>query len=153
MIALLQRVTSSSVSVNKDIKGSIGKGLTILLGVSQGDSETQADYLAEKAAQLRIFSDENDKMNLSLLDIGGEALVVSQFTLCADCKKGRRPSFTGAQEPHRADELYRYFCQKLLQIGVKKVETGVFGADMQLSIVNDGPVTIWLDTKEIMPKG
>ena len=153
MIALLQRVTSSAVSVDNEIAGSIGEGLTILLGVKQSDGEKEARYLAEKAANLRIFTDENGKMNLSLLDIDGEALVVSQFTLCADSRKGRRPSFTDAKPPCEADELYKLFCRYLGEAGVKKVETGVFGADMLLDIKNNGPVTIWLDTDEIMPKG
>ncbi len=146
MKAVIQRVTNASVSVDGEVKGSIGKGFLILLGVVQGDTSAQAEVLASKIAKLRVFEDDNEKMNLSLLDIGGEALVVSQFTLCADCKKGNRPSFTPSASPDIANELYLEFSELLRNYGVQKVENGVFGADMKVSLLNDGPVTIILDT-------
>ncbi|MDO4495540.1 MAG: D-aminoacyl-tRNA deacylase [Clostridiaceae bacterium] len=146
MRAVVQRVTKSSVSVDGEIKGSVGKGFNVLLGVMQGDGEAQAELLAAKIAKLRVFEDENCKMNKSILDIGGEILVISQFTLCADIKKGNRPSFTDSAAPDEANRLYEYFCSKLLENGVSKVETGVFAADMAVEISNDGPVTIIMDT-------
>ncbi|MBQ7100901.1 MAG: D-tyrosyl-tRNA(Tyr) deacylase, partial [Clostridia bacterium] len=121
-------------------------GYLILLGVVEGDTEKEAEVLAAKTAKLRVFEDKNEKMNLSLIDIDGEALVVSQFTLCADCKKGNRPSFTPSAAPDVADALYQKYSALLLENGIRKVENGVFGADMQVSLVNDGPVTIILDT-------
>lgn len=151
MKALVQRVQHSGVTVDGKEVSSIGKGLLILLGVAPNDTETEARFLAEKAVNLRIFTDENDKMNLSLLDISGELLVVSQFTLYADCKKGRRPSFTGAAAPDSANKLYEYFLEYVASLGVSKVGHGIFGADMKVDILNDGPVTIMLDTDEIMP--
>ena len=146
MRAVVQRVTKSSVSVDGEIKGSVGKGFNVLLGVMQGDGEAQAELLAAKIAKLRVFEDENCKMNKSILVIGGEILVISQFTLCADIKKGNRPSFTDSAAPDEANRLYEYFCSKLLENGVSKVETGVFAADMAVEISNDGPVTIIMDT-------
>ncbi|MGN0542257.1 MAG: D-aminoacyl-tRNA deacylase [Acutalibacteraceae bacterium] len=146
MRAVVQRVTKSSVSVDGEIKGSVGKGFNVLLGVMQGDGEAQAELLAAKIAKLRVFEDENCKMNKSVLDIGGEILVISQFTLCADIKKGNRPSFTDSAAPDEANRLYEFFCSKLLENGVSKVETGVFAADMAVEISNDGPVTIIMDT-------
>ena len=146
MRAVVQRVTKSSVSVDGEIKGSVGKGFNVLLGVMQGDGEAQAELLAAKIAKLRVFEDENCKMNKSILDIGGEILVISQFTLCADIKKGNRPSFTDSAAPDEANNLFEYFCSKLLENGVSKVETGVFAADMAVEISNDGPVTIIMDT-------
>ena len=146
MRAVVQRVTKSSVSVDGEIKGSVGKGFSVLLGVMQGDGEAQAELLAAKIAKLGVFEDENCKMNKSILDIGGEILVISQFTLCADIKKGNRPSFTDSAAPDEANRLYEYFCSKLLENGVSKVETGVFAADMAVEISNDGPVTIIMDT-------
>ena len=146
MKAIIQRVASASVTVDNACVGSVGTGFLVLLGVHESDGEAEAELLASKTAALRIFCDENDKMNLSLLDIGGEALVVSNFTLCADTKKGNRPSFIEAMEPTRADELYRYYCNRLKECGVRRVETGVFGADMTLDIKAVGPVTITLDT-------
>lgn len=146
MKAVIQRVTDASVKVDGEIKGSIGKGFLILLGVVQGDTSAQAEVLASKIAKLRVFEDDNGKMNLSLLDIGGEALVVSQFTLCADCKKGNRPSFTPSAPPDVANELYLEFSDMLKTNGIQRVEKGVFGADMKVSLLNDGPVTIILDT-------
>ncbi len=152
MRALIQRVSHASVTVEGECVGKIEKGLLVLLGVGPQDTEKQADFLAEKCANLRIFVDGNDKMNLSLLDIGGEMLVVSQFTLYADCRKGRRPSFVNAAAPAEADRLYEYFQQSVKNAGVAKVEHGKFGASMQVELLNNGPVTIMLDTDEIMPK-
>lgn len=146
MKAVIQRVIKSSVSVDGEIKGSIGKGFNVLLGVMNGDCEAQAELLAAKISKLRVFEDENGKMNKGILDIGGEILVISQFTLCADIKKGNRPSFTDSAPPDEANRLYEYFCEKLLENGVSKVETGVFAADMKVEIINDGPVTIVMDT-------
>ena len=150
MKAVLQRVRNASVEIDGKINGEIGGGLLILLGVGQGDTQEQARVLAAKTANLRIFCDENDKMNLSLLDIGGEALVISNFTLYADSRKGRRPNFINAAPPAEADRLYGMFTQFLEDNGVKKVERGIFGADMKVSLLNDGPVTIILDTEELM---
>lgn len=146
MRAVIQRVNKSSVSVDGEIKGSVGKGFNVLLGVMEGDTESQAELLAGKVARLRIFGDENEKMNKSITDIDGEILVISQFTLCADIKKGNRPSFIESAAPAEANRLYEYFCSKLLENGVRKVETGVFAADMKVEIENDGPVTIVMDT-------
>ena len=146
MKAVVQRVINSSVSVDGEIKGSIGKGFNVLLGVMDGDGEAQAELLAAKISKLRVFEDENGKMNKGILDIGGEILVISQFTLCADIRKGNRPSFTDSAPPDEANRLYEYFCKKLLENGVSKVETGVFAADMKVEILNDGPVTIVMDT-------
>ncbi len=150
MKALLQRVSRASVTVDGEVIGEVGAGLMILLGVQEGDGEKEADFLADKTAGLRIFEDEAGKMNRSLLDVGGEALVVSQFTLCADARKGRRPSFIKAMKPPEADRLYRYYTEALRRAGVRRVATGEFGAMMQVEIHNDGPVTILLDTDEIM---
>ncbi|MBQ3149878.1 MAG: D-tyrosyl-tRNA(Tyr) deacylase [Clostridia bacterium] len=146
MRAVIQRVLHSSVSVDGKVVGEIEQGLNILLGVVEGDSEAEADILASKIAKMRIFEDENEKMNLSVTDIGGSALVISQFTLCADCRKGNRPSFSSSAHPDRAKELYEYFVEQLKQNGISKVETGIFAADMQVMIQNDGPVTIILDS-------
>lgn len=146
MKAVIQRVTQSSVTVDGKTVGASGKGYMILLGVVKGDTEKQADLLARKISTLRVFEDENGKMNLSVLDVDGEILAISQFTLCADCKKGNRPSFTPAEDPGNANRLYEYFCSKLCEYGVRRVEKGVFGADMKVSLVNDGPVTICFDT-------
>ncbi len=146
MKAVIQRVANASVCVDgKNISG-INDGLLVLLGVHNTDSEEQAKLLAAKTANLRIFCDENDKMNRSVLDIGGGVLVISNFTLCADTKKGNRPSFIEAMEPKKADELYQLFCAELQNIGIKTVGRGVFGADMKVTLLNDGPVTIVLDT-------
>lgn len=146
MKAVIQRVFSSSVTVEGKTVGEIDKGLLVLLGVTEEDSDEKAVLLAQKVANLRIFTDENDKMNLSLLDIKGAALVVSNFTLCADTKKGNRPSFSKAMAPNEADRLYKLFCNELAKNGVNKVQTGEFGADMTVSMEGDGPVTIILDT-------
>nr|WP_317413110.1 D-aminoacyl-tRNA deacylase [uncultured Solibaculum sp.] len=149
MRAVLQRVTHASVTVQKEIVGEIGQGFLILLGVTHEDTQEEAELLARKISGLRVFTDEQDKMNLSLLDIDGEALVVSQFTLYADCKKGRRPSFINAARPEEADRLYQKFVELLVQHGIRKVQTGRFGADMKVSLQNDGPVTIVLDTDQL----
>ena len=152
MKAVIQRVSCSNVKVDNEIKGAIGKGILVLLGVENGDDEQECDLLAKKIAVLRIFSDENDKMNLSLGDIDGEVLVISNFTLCGDCRKGRRPFFGQAGNPELAEKLYERFCEKLKEQSVRKVEKGVFGADMEVKILNDGPVTIILDSKELPHK-
>lgn len=146
MKAVVQRVTSSSVSVDGELKGSVGKGFNILLGVMDDDTKEDAEILAAKIAKLRIFEDDEGKMNLSLLDIDGEALVISQFTLCADLKKGNRPAFVFAARPEKAVPLYEHFMAQLKENGVRKIENGVFGADMAVEINNDGPVTIIMDT-------
>lgn len=149
MKAVIQRVKRASVSVDNEVVSAIDGGLLILLGVAQGDTERSADVLAEKIANLRIFSDSDDKMNLSLLTTEGAALVVSQFTLCANCVKGRRPDFFGAAKPDEAERLYEYFCERIKTTGVHTVGKGIFGADMQVELLNDGPVTIILDTAEL----
>ena len=146
MKALIQRVRRGRVSVDGQETGSIGQGLVILLGVMPEDDERIADYLADRCAGLRIFEDENGKMNRSLLDIGGGALVVSQFTLCADLSAGRRPSFSGAAKPELADRLYIRFKEALSRLGVAEVASGIFAADMLVEIENDGPVTMMLET-------
>ena len=146
MRAVVQRVTSSKVSVDGTTVGEIGKGFNVLLGVVEGDTDEQAILLAGKIARLRVFEDENGKMNLSVNDVGGEILAISQFTLCADCKKGNRPSFTLSAAPDEANRLYELFCSELSANGVRNVEKGIFGADMAVDIANDGPVTIMLDT-------
>ena len=145
MKAVIQRVKEASVTVDGELISSIEKGYMLLLGVMKGDTEKEAELLARKTASLRVFEDENGKMNLSVNDIGGEILAVSQFTLCADCKKGNRPSFTNSEEPENANRLYEYFCEELLKNGVKAVKKGVFGADMKISQINDGPFTIILE--------
>ena len=146
MKAVVQRVTSASVTVDGATVGEIGRGYLILLGVMDGDGEAEAALLAKKCAELRVNEDENGKMNRSLLEIGGAALVVSQFTLCADVSHGRRPSFTPSAPPQEAERLYEIFCDRLRENGVREIQTGVFGADMQVALVNDGPVTILYDT-------
>lgn len=150
MKALIQRVKYAKVEVNGKILGQIQKGLLVLLGVTHKDTEVQIDALVEKICNLRIFGDEEEKMNLSLLDIKGEVLVVSQFTLYADCKKGRRPSFIDAAAPERAKDLYEKFIQKFRKTGLK-VEAGEFGAMMEVSLLNSGPVTIMLDSDILAP--
>ena len=146
MIAVVQRVKEANVSVAGQVIGSCGQGLMVLLGVANDDDEQDASILCQKLIKLRIFTDENDKMNLSVRDISGSVLVVSQFTLLADTTHGNRPSFTAAGEPERAKKLYEYFVD-LIKTESIPVETGEFGADMQVTIVNDGPVTIILDSK------
>ncbi len=146
MIAVVQRVNNASVSVEGEVVGATGNGLQILLGVFNDDTDFDVEILARKVANLRIFCDENDKMNLSVLDTEGEILVVSNFTLCADTKKGNRPSFSNAKSPDIADEMYQRFVKALLENGVKTVKTGVFGAEMQVDMSCNGPVTILLNT-------
>jgi len=148
MRAVIQRVTRAGVGVDGKTVGKISKGLLVLLGVGREDSEDDARYIAEKIAYLRIFEDTEGKMNLSVLDVGGSALVVSQFTLFADCRKGRRPSFVNAGDPDEAQRLYRCFVESLQQLGVLTAE-GVFQAMMEVELVNHGPVTILLDSKKI----
>ena len=147
MRAVVQRVLSSSVSVDGQIVGQIGQGFNILLGVGQGDGQKQVEWLAEKIAHLRIFEDENAKMNLSLKDINGSALVISQFTLYGNCEKGRRPSFTDAAHPTTAKKLYEDFVEELKKYAIP-VETGIFQADMKVEITNDGPVTMIIETPQ-----
>ena len=146
MKAVIQRVESAAVRVEGKTVGSCGKGYMILFGAALGDTEAETELLAKKTANLRVFCDENGKMNKSILDIDGEVLAVSQFTLCADVKKGNRPSFIGALEPKSAERLYDLYCDKLKELGVKRVEKGIFGADMKVELINDGPVTILFDT-------
>ena len=146
MKAVIQRVSEASVTVDGETVGAVGRGFLVLLGVMDGDTEADADILAAKTAKLRIFTDENDKMNLSVLDVEGEILCVSQFTLCADVKKGNRPSFTPSAPPEEARRLYEYFMRRLEAEGVKRVAHGVFGADMKVRLLNDGPVTILFDS-------
>lgn len=147
MRAVVQRVSRAKVTVASDVTGEIGPGLLVLLGISVDDIERDADYLVDKIANLRIFEDADEKMNLSLLDAGGEMLVVSQFTLYGDTRDGRRPSFIRAARPERANELYEYFVSKARQ-QITKVETGRFQAMMDVELVNDGPVTIILDSEK-----
>ncbi len=149
MKAVLQRVKSASVSVDGVTVGACGNGFLILLGVAGGDTETDAELLAAKIVKMRVFKDENGKMNRSVTDIGGELLVISQFTLLANYRHGNRPDFLASAKPEEANRLYEYFKQ-LLKRDVPHVEAGIFGADMQVSLVNDGPVTIVMDSKDLM---
>lgn len=144
MKAVVQRVTHASVKVDDEIKGQIENGFLVLLGVGQNDTEEDADRLVNKIVKLRIFSDENDKINLSLSDVGGSMLVISQFTLYADCRKGNRPNFINAGKPDEANRLYEYFVSKCKE-QVSVVEKGVFGADMKVELLNDGPFTVILE--------
>lgn len=148
MRTLIQRVTRASVTVDNKIVGGIERGLVVLLGVGGQDGAGDADRLAEKITSLRIFNDEAGKFNHSLLDVGGGALVVSQFTLYADTRRGRRPSFTAAAPPERARPLCDHFADRLKRLGVRPVATGTFGAKMHVEIHNDGPVTVWLDSAQ-----
>ena len=149
MRAVLTRVNSASVTIDGEIVGKIGKGFLILLGVGPEDTEEHCKYLAQKALGLRIFEDENGKMNLGLEQIGGEVLVVSQFTLYGNCRKGRRPSFTDAAHPELGNQLYEQFLRECEALGFPP-QHGRFGADMQVASVNDGPVTLILDTQQLM---
>lgn len=151
MRLVVQRVTNANVTVDGKTTGKIGKGLLVLLGVGAEDTKEILEKMADKMLRLRIFADENDKTNLSISDVGGELLIVSQFTLYADCKKGNRPSFVKAGNPQIANELYEYFkeyCKKSVPV----VESGIFGADMKVELCNDGPFTIILDSDEIIKK-
>ena len=148
MRCVVQKVTHSSVTVDNELVGKIGPGFMVLVGVENGDTEADADYIAGKITGLRIFEDADDKMNLSLKDVNGEVLLVSQFTLYADCKKGNRPSFIRAGKPDMASDMYEYIIAKCKE-QMPVVERGEFGADMKVEIYNDGPVTIMLDSKEL----
>ena len=145
MRAVVQRVSESSVAVGPEVVGRIGRGLLVLLGVAKTDTEKECDYLAEKIVNLRIFEDEGGRLNRSLIEVGGEVLIVSQFTLLADCRKGRRPSFTAAADPDQANRLYEHFVKRTAAAGVP-VKTGRFQALMQVTLVNDGPVTLIIES-------
>jgi len=145
MIAVLQRASEGKVTVEDRITGEIDSGLVILLGVAQGDTESDADFLADRIAGFRVFNDDQGKMNRSILDVNGSALVISQFTLAGDWRKGRRPSFTSAAPPEEGERLYEYFCDQLRKLEVP-VKTGEFGAMMKVSLINDGPVTFVMDS-------
>ena len=147
MRAVVQRVTNADVKIDGRVNGKIDDGLLVLLGVGNGDTEEDMKYIADKIIKLRIFSDENDKMNLSLEDVGGSMLVISQFTLYGDCSHGRRPYFGNAMEPVSANEMYEKFVAYIKEQGIH-TETGEFGADMKVSLTNDGPVTIILESKK-----
>ena len=151
MKAILHRCRDASVSVDVKVVGKCEHGLLILLGVANGDTEAEAETLAAKASKLRIFEDDNGKMNLSVADVGGSVLLVSQFTLLANCQNGNRPDYFGAASPSEADRLYEYFGEKLRETGLH-VETGIFGADMKVRFMNDGPVTIILDSDDLKKK-
>lgn len=146
MRAVIQRVNKASVEIDGKIVGSCNNGYMILFCAVEGDTVSEIELLARKVSNLRVFCDENDKMNLSVLDTKGEILCISQFTLAADTRKGNRPSFINAMSPDKASDFYDKFCDELLKLGVQRVEKGVFGADMKVSLINDGPVTIILDT-------
>lgn len=149
MRVVLQRVSNCTVTVDGKITGEIGKGFLLLLGVENGDTEADAIKLAKKISGLRIFTDENDKMNLSLADVNGSVLVVSNFTLYADCSHGRRPSFINAARPEISDPLYEFFCEEIRKNGIENVQTGIFGADMKVSLTNDGPVTLVINSEDL----
>lgn len=148
MRVVLQRVAQASVTVDGSVVGQIGPGLLLLVGVQPSDSAADARWLANKCARLRIFPDADGKMNRSVIDVDGGILVVSQFTLYGDCRKGRRPSFVGAARPAQAEPLYEQLCDLLRQAGVSRVETGIFGANMRVDLANDGPVTLLLDSPQ-----
>ena len=152
MRAVVQRVSGASVAVSGETVGKCGRGFLILLGVAKGDTEADADVLAAKLSKLRVFEDGNGKMNLSLSDIGGELLIISNFTLYADCRHGNRPDFLMAEAPAEANRLYEYFTDRMKTLSGCPTETGVFGADMKVSIENDGPVTLVIDIPELMKK-
>ena len=151
MRALVQRVSHASVTIDGRIHGQIGQGFLVLLGITDGDTVDDAVYLADKTVKMRVFTDENDKMNRSLADVGGGLLIVSQFTLYGDCRKGNRPSFTDAGAPDHADRLYEYFMERC-RMHVEKVAHGEFGADMKVDLLNDGPFTLMLDSKDLLTK-
>lgn len=145
MKLVIQKVKKAKVEVGNKVVGKIEKGYMVLLGVKKGDTEKEADYLAKKLCNLRIFEDENGKMNLSIKDVNGELLIISQFTLYGNTKDGNRPSFIEAEEPERANELYKYFLVKCKENGIEKVEQGMFGNHMEVSLINDGPTTIVME--------
>ena len=147
MRLVVQRVKNASVTIDGELHSQINQGLLVLFGVSRDDTKSQADWLANKISVLRCFEDENEKMNLSIKDVNGEMLIVSQFTLCGDVKKGTRPSFDNAMPPKEANEMYEYFIGKVKEQGVP-VKTGVFGADMKVCLLNDGPVTFVVDAPQ-----
>lgn len=149
MRAVIQRVEKASVKISGEIQGQIKYGALVLLGIGKNDTESDMKYIADKILALRIFEDENEKMNKSILDINGEILIVSQFTLYGDCRKGRRPSFDSAMPPNQAEKLYEEFVTYIKNSGLK-IETGKFGADMKVELLNDGPVTIILDSTKIL---
>lgn len=149
MRAIIQRVKNASVKIDGSLKGEAGEGLLIFLGVGKGDGDEDLKYIADKTLGLRIFEDENGKMNKSVVDINGDLLVISQFTLYGDCRKGKRPSFDGAMPPKEAEEMYEKFVAYVRESGLK-TETGEFGADMKVELLNDGPVTIILDSSKII---
>ena len=149
MKVVLQCCTSGSVTIDGQVKGEIGRGYVALVGITSQDTEAQARLLAEKCVALRVFADVAGKLNLSLKDIDGEMLIISNFTLCADARHGRRPSYINAARPETALPLYNFFIDCIRELGVSKVETGVFGADMKVNICNDGPITLVLDTDEL----
>jgi D-tyrosyl-tRNA(Tyr) deacylase len=151
MRVILQRVKVGRVTVGDETTGEIEHGFVILVGITHDDTREHAEFLAKKTANLRVFDDENGKMNLSIIDVNGGALVVSQFTLYADSRKGRRPSYINAAPPEHAEPLVKYYAEQLQQAGIMRVEHGRFGANMQVEILNDGPVTIILDSDELMP--
>ena len=148
MRIVIQRVSGASVAVDGKVVGEIGKGFMLLIGVAKGDTAEEAVALADKISKMRIFEDENEKMNLSLLDVGGSVLAVSQFTLCAECRRGNRPDFLNAAPPTEANELYELFISEMRNRGIT-TEKGIFGADMKVSLINDGPVTIVLDSEDL----
>ncbi|MBO4432000.1 MAG: D-tyrosyl-tRNA(Tyr) deacylase [Clostridia bacterium] len=152
MKALIQRVLEASVSIDGKITGECKKGYMILFCAVEGDTEKEIDLLARKTVSLRVNEDEEGKMNKSVLEVGGEVLCISQFTLAADTRKGNRPSFIKAMEPCQASLFYDMYCEKLMELGIKRVEKGIFGADMKVSLINDGPVTVMLDT-DVWKKG
>ena len=149
MRLLIQRAKNASVKVNGEVTGQIDNGFVVFLGVSDTDTKDIADRMAKKLIGLRIFEDENGKTNLSIKDVSGDLLIISQFTLYADCRKGNRPSFTNAGKPDMASELYDYFCD-ICSVEVPHVGRGIFGEDMKVELLNDGPFTIWLDSDEIL---
>lgn len=145
MKLIIQKVKKAKVEVKNNVVGQIDKGYMVLLGVKKGDTEKEADYLAKKLCNLRIFEDDNGKMNLSIKDVNGELLIISQFTLYGNTKEGNRPSFIEAEEPEKANELYKYFMMKCKENGIEKVEQGMFGKHMEVSLINDGPNTIIME--------